>query len=231
MIPPRMPPPRKSQFKRADIVAAALLLAFIFFAVSNILTNLEAAGAKPGLGFLSKEAGFDVSEALIPYSPSEPYFRVIIAGVLNTLWLSVVCILCSTVIGVLFGLLSVGPSPVGRWLARSYVDLFRNLPKILILLVLYVTAVNGLPHVRQALFIGAIPPFQSFDQLPGADLADQSYRRHPLLPHRGRDMDLSVEIFQSCETKLSALNTRPVQAGCHRHAGAGRLGNRGNAQL
>ena len=125
-----------------------------FFAVSNILTNLEAAGAKPGLGFLSKEAGFDVSEALIPYSPSEPYFRVIIAGVLNTLWLSVVCILCSTVIGVLFGLLSVGPSPVGRWLARSYVDLFRNLPKILILLVLYVTAVNGLPHVRQALSLG-----------------------------------------------------------------------------
>ena len=154
MIPPRMPPPRKSQFKRADIVAAALLLAFIFFAVSNILTNLEAAGAKPGFGFLSKEAGFDVSEALIPYSPSEPYFRVIIAGVLNTLWLSVVCILCSTIIGVLFGLLSVGPSPVGRWLARSYVDLFRNLPKILILLVLYVTAVNGLPHVRQALSLG-----------------------------------------------------------------------------
>ena len=60
-------------------------------------------GLKPGFGFLSKEAGFDVSEALIPYSPSEPYFRVILAGVLNTLWLSVVCILCSTVIGVLFG--------------------------------------------------------------------------------------------------------------------------------
>ena len=135
-------------------MAAAALLILIVFAVFNVIANMKAAGASPGFEFLTREAGFDISESFIAYSPDDPYYRVIFAGVLNTIWLAVVCIVLSTIIGIVFGLLSVGPSPIGRWLARGYVDLFRNLPKILILLVLYAVAVNGLPHVRQAFSLG-----------------------------------------------------------------------------
>ncbi|WP_319533055.1 ABC transporter permease subunit [uncultured Cohaesibacter sp.] len=154
MIPARKPPPEKTRIRGFDILAAGAVTLLIILAAFNAITNLEAAGASPGFGFLFQEAGFDVSESWIPYSPSDSYLKVIVSGVFNTIWLAAACILCATFIGVCFGLLSVGPSPIGRWLARGYVDLFRNLPKILILLVLYAVAVNGLPHVRQSLSLG-----------------------------------------------------------------------------
>ena len=50
--------------------------------------------------------------------------------------------------------LSVSVTPIGRALAGLYVELFRNLPKLLILLVFFVVAVNGLPPVREAFSVG-----------------------------------------------------------------------------
>lgn len=154
MIPPRAPPPSKSPVRMTDVLAAGAVLLLIGVTVMNVLANLEAAGAHPGFGFLVQEAGFDLSESLIPYTPNDTYAQVILAGLLNTVFLSAVCLVCSTVIGIGFGLLSVGPSPVGRLLALGYVDLFRNLPKLLVLLVLYATTVHALPHVREAVAIG-----------------------------------------------------------------------------
>ncbi|WP_420337869.1 ABC transporter permease subunit [Roseibium sp.] len=154
MIPPSSPPRVRNQIQATDILAAGLLVLVVVLAVLNIRHNLLAAGASPGFRFLFQEAGFDVSEALIPYSPGDDYWRVILVGVLNTLLLAVVCIILSTITGIGFGLLSVGPSPVGRGFALAYVDLFRNLPKLLILLVIYTVAVNWLPHVRDALSLG-----------------------------------------------------------------------------
>ncbi|WP_158259926.1 amino acid ABC transporter permease [Phyllobacterium phragmitis] len=134
----------------------AIVAALAALLVLNVLANMERAGIRPGFGFLSQTAGFDVSEALIAYAPEDSYARVILAGVLNTLFLSVVSLILATLVGLLIGLMSVGPSPVGRRLALWYVELFRNLPKLLILLVLFVAAVNGLPHVRQAISLGPV---------------------------------------------------------------------------
>lgn len=139
-----------------DLLAALVLAAIVTLAVSNILANMSAAGVSPGFGFLFQEAGFDVSETLIPYQPGDSYARAIATGLANTVFLAAVCLVLATVIGVAVGLVSVGPSPAGRALALAYVELFRNLPKLLVLLVLYVVMVNGLPHVRQALSLGPV---------------------------------------------------------------------------
>ncbi|TYC60980.1 ABC transporter permease subunit [Rhodobacterales bacterium] len=156
MIPPSAPPPIGTHLRTADIAVAGLVLGIVVLAMWNILANMSAAGISPGFDFLWQEAGFDVSEALIPYQPSDSYARVILAGLLNTVFLASICLVVSTLVGVAFGLISVGPSPVGRAVAMAYVELFRNLPKLLVLLVLYVVAVNGLPHVRQAISLGPI---------------------------------------------------------------------------
>ncbi|MBN9672579.1 ABC transporter permease subunit [Roseibium aggregatum] len=139
-----------------DLAVAAGLTALLLLAVVNIFLNMSAAGIAPGYGFLVQEAGFDVSESLIPYQPDDTYGRVILTGLVNTIFLAGVCLVLSTAIGVAVGLTSVGPSPLGRVLALGYVELFRNLPKLLVLLVLYVVAVNGLPHVRQAVSLGPV---------------------------------------------------------------------------
>lgn len=156
MIPARKPPPSDLKLPIWDIAAALLLMGAALLVVQNILLNLEAKGLQPGFAFLWSEAGFDVSEALIPYSPSDSYARVVLTGFLNTVFLSIVSLVFATLVGLGVGLLSVGPSPIGRALASGFVELFRNLPKLLLLLVFFVVAVNGLPPVREAISLGPI---------------------------------------------------------------------------
>lgn len=156
MIPPRAAPPRRRQFKLSEFLTVGAIVGVFLLAVFNVMTNMTAAGINPGFDFLSKEAGFDVSESLIPYATGESYAYVILTGVINTLFLATVSLVLATLLGLAFGLISVGPSPVGRGLALAYVELFRNVPKLLILLILYVVAVNGLPHVRQAFSFGPL---------------------------------------------------------------------------
>lgn len=154
MIPARLPPPAPRKFPVWDVFAALCVLAVIAVAAMNVVANMRLAGAAPGFGFLFQSAGFDVSETLIPYGPDDAYMQIVIVGVLNTLLLATVSLILSTLVGLLVGLMAVGPSPVGRAAAQAYVELFRNLPKILILLVLFVVSVNGLPHVREAIGFG-----------------------------------------------------------------------------
>ncbi len=154
MLQPSAPPPVDTRIHLPEMLAVAGMVLLLGLAVTNILSNMAAAGVTPGFAFLAKAAGFDVSEALIPYGPDHSYGRVILAGLANTLFLAAVCLVLATVIGVAFGLLGVGPSPIGRGVALAYVEVFRNLPKLLVLLVLFVVAVNGLPHVRDALRLG-----------------------------------------------------------------------------
>ena len=154
MIPPSPPPPAEKHLHLSDIAVVGGLVLVLALAVFNVLANMEAAGVSPGFGFLVQEAGFDVSGSLIPYSPGDSYARVILVGLANTVFLAAVCLVLATVIGVVFGLVSVGPSPIGRALALAYVEVFRNLPKLLVLLILFVLAVNGLPHVREAISVG-----------------------------------------------------------------------------
>ncbi|MEO1199263.1 MAG: ABC transporter permease subunit [Pseudomonadota bacterium] len=143
-------------FRIWDAVAVVILFGLAVLLVRNVLLNMQDAGLEPGFGFLLGQAGFDVSESLIPYSPDDSYARVVLTGLINTIVLAGVSLVLATVLGVVGGLVSVGPSPAGRMLASGYVELFRNLPKILVLLIFFVVAVNGLPPVREAISLGPV---------------------------------------------------------------------------
>ena len=156
MIPPRPAPLAPREFRFWDLAVVAIALSLAALLVRNILLNMQDAGLQPGFGFLLDQAGFDVSEALIPYSPDDSYARVVLTGLVNTVFLAAVSLVLATVLGIVGGLLSVGPSPAGRMLASGYVELFRNQPKILVLLVFFVVAVNGLPPVREAISLGPV---------------------------------------------------------------------------
>jgi general L-amino acid transport system permease protein len=155
-MPPVPPPDRRSAPDWAGIVAVGAILTGLAILGGNVWLNMQAAGVTPGYGFLTQTAGFDLSESLIPYDAGDSYGRVILAGLLNTLFLAICALVLATGLGVLMGLVSVTPSPAGRLIALLYVELFRNLPKILVLLVLYVVAVRGLPPVREAVSLGPL---------------------------------------------------------------------------
>lgn len=122
----------------------------------NVVENMDASGLAPSFSFLLQEAGFDVSESLIPYDARDSYAKVILTGLINTLFVCAVSLVLANLVGLSVGLLSVGRSPLGRLLSQVYVEIFRNLPKILILLIIYVIGVNELPSVRNAVSVGHV---------------------------------------------------------------------------
>jgi len=142
-----------SKKKRSFVIqlaCAAILIFASWIIVKNVRANLADVGIRISYAFLSEEAGFDVNESLISYSAADSYARALLVGLLNTLELSVVCIVFSTLIGVVMGIIRAGSNWLGSRLAMAYVEIFRNLPKLLILLAIFVVMVNRLPVVRQA---------------------------------------------------------------------------------
>lgn len=144
---------RTKKFSLSSLIWQAIIVIFIlaigYFLVQNVQSNLSAAGIKPSFVFLNSSAGFDINESVIPVTSSDSYTRVLFAGFLNTVILSIVCILGATVVGVFVGIVRTSSHWLGAHVAGFYIELMRNLPKLLILLALYLAVINTLPAIRE----------------------------------------------------------------------------------
>jgi general L-amino acid transport system permease protein len=162
-IEPRAPPPQfaarlrhalggragwRGLFVQILFVAA---LAWIGYEIAaNARANLETQRITSGFEFLKNTAGFDVSQNLIPYSGSDPYTRVLLVGLLNTLVVSIIGIFFATVIGFLVALGRLSPNWLLSRISGGYVELLRNLPVLFQILFWYLAVLAALPNPRQS---------------------------------------------------------------------------------
>ena len=140
-------------FQVVFLFGVILLLAILY---RNMLAGLRGLGLTLNLNFLQNEAGFDISEG-IPYEPSDTYLKAFWVGILNTLKVSVIGIVCATLLGLLFGIARLSSNWLIRTIAAIYVECFRNVPLLLQILFWYTAVVAQLPRVRESisLFDGA----------------------------------------------------------------------------
>ena len=144
------------------IVQAAvglLLLVLVAFLVGNLVRNLTAAGLLLSWSWLGNPAGFDISETLLPFDASLPYWRALLAGLVNTLRVVLVGLVGATLLGTLVGTASFSSNALLKRLARIYVELIRNIPLLLQLVFWYFVVFLALPNGTAAI------------QLPGVVLA------------------------------------------------------------
>jgi general L-amino acid transport system permease protein len=134
-----------------QILFVAALAWIAYEIVANARANLEAQRITSGFGFLANTAGFDVSQALIPYSGSDTYTRVFFVGLLNTLLVAVIGIFFATIIGFLVGLGRLSPNWLLSRVAGAYVELVRNLPLLFQILFWYLAVLSTLPNPRQSI--------------------------------------------------------------------------------
>ena len=127
------------------------VLALVAYLIDNTLTNLARRNIATGFGFLGREAGFGVSESVIPYSPADTYFAVLVVGLLNTLKVSIIGIVLATIIGTLFGVARLSRNWLVARFATFYVETLRNIPVLLQLFFWYSLITEALPGPRQAL--------------------------------------------------------------------------------
>jgi general L-amino acid transport system permease protein len=137
-------------FQVATVAAIVLMLAFI---VTNTSQNLKARNIAQGFGFLSTTAGFDISQAPIDFPKDADYGRAIVVGLLNTLIVAVVGIICATVIGFSVGVARLSNNWVLSRLATVYVELIRNIPLLLQMFFWYFAVLAVLPGPRDSVEI------------------------------------------------------------------------------
>ena len=137
-----------------QVALIALIVVVAGYAAFHLVHNLESRSIRIGFGYLPHEAGFDISEALIPYDASSSYGRAFVVGLLNTLFVSAVAIVTATVLGLAVGIGRLSPNWLVRKLASFYVESIRNVPLILQLLFWYGLVTELLPPAGGALQFG-----------------------------------------------------------------------------
>jgi len=133
-----------------QVVVAAALIGFIYWIIGNTAENLQRANIASGFGFLSGRAGFDLSQSLIPYSANSTFMRAITVGLLNTMLVAVTGIITATIVGFLVGIGRLSSNWLISRICTVYVEIFRNIPPLLVIFFWYVGVLAVLPGPRQS---------------------------------------------------------------------------------
>lgn len=148
-------PPRKPVPVAALLLQAALLIALISvlgWLAHNAQLNLRERNMAAGFDFLFHDsAGFAIGEGWVPFGEDDTYFQAMLAGAANTLRVALPALLFATMLGLTLGVASLAQNPLIRTLARGLVDLVRNIPLLVQVLLIYIMMTEWLPDAENSL--------------------------------------------------------------------------------
>ncbi len=142
---------RDIAIQAALIVAVAAVIAVMWM---NTVETLRRQHIASGFGFLNDTAGFDIIQTLVTYNESSTYGRVLVVGILNTLVVAAVGVVLATVLGFVVGIAQLSSNWLIAHLARSYVEVLRNLPLLLQIFFWYFAVLRALPGPRESWGLG-----------------------------------------------------------------------------
>ncbi|MFP7570067.1 amino acid ABC transporter permease [Marivita sp. S2033] len=131
-----------------QFVALVLLILAMAYLGSNLVENLRTAGLNISYEFLGEPAGYDINQTLISYTSQSSHWRASMVGVLNTLLVAFLGCIMATIIGVAVGVLRLSNNWLVRQLMSVYVEIFRNVPVLIWILIIMAIFVAVLPQPR-----------------------------------------------------------------------------------
>ncbi len=134
-----------------QIIAVLAVVGVAIYLIHNTVTNLSNRGITSGFAFLDRSAGFGIVQHLIDYEQGDTYGRVFLVGLLNTLLVSALCIVCASFLGFFLGLARLSENWLLRKLSTIYIETFRNIPPLLQIFFWYFAVLRNLPGPRQAI--------------------------------------------------------------------------------
>jgi general L-amino acid transport system permease protein len=141
---------------RSFVFQAVLLVAVVVLAgwfIRNTADNLAQLHIASGFGFLQDRAGFNV-QTFLPFSPDDSYGWSLVVGLVDTIIVSVLGIVIATVVGLVVGVARLSRNWLIRALATVYVEVFRNIPPLLVIFFWYFAVISALPSPRDAVQFG-----------------------------------------------------------------------------
>jgi general L-amino acid transport system permease protein len=100
---------------------------------------------------MTNPASFDIAESYIPYQASNSYGRALLVGLVNTLVISALGILLTTVLGTIAGVARLSSNWLISRIAAAYIGVIRNTPLLIQLFFWYFAVIVQLPAVKQAI--------------------------------------------------------------------------------
>jgi general L-amino acid transport system permease protein len=134
-----------------QVVVAVALIAFFWWIIQNTITNLQRLNIASGFGFLNGRAGFDLGQTPIEYSSDSTYWDALKVGLVNTVLVAAIGIITATIIGFLVGVGRLSRNWLIAKVCTVYVELFRNIPPLLVIFFWYFGVLSILPQPRQSL--------------------------------------------------------------------------------
>ncbi len=136
------------------VLGQVAFFALVLFVGSLIYKNMQAGLARMGIGlsfsFFDGTSGFDLAETLFPYNRNSTFWQAFLAGLLNTLQVSLLGIIFSTILGVILGVARLSTNFVVNRLAAFYLEFIRNLSLLVFLIFWYLGVFLKLPRVQNA---------------------------------------------------------------------------------
>ena len=138
----------------AQVAILAIVIAIFFFFGNNLASNFRRLGLNFGFEFLTRNASFDIANPPIEYSPTDPYFKAILVGLVNSLQVMFFGIIIATILGITVGIGRLSNNWLVRKLATIYVETLRNTPLLLQLFFWYFAVFLKLPRIENSLNVG-----------------------------------------------------------------------------
>ncbi len=138
-----------------QLVTVTAIVTVVWFLAHNTMENMRVRGIQSGFDFMLQSAGFDIGESLYPFDSEESYLRAFLVGLSNTLRVAIVGVILATLLGTVLGVGRFSRNALVRGLCLAYVEMFRNIPVLLQLLLWYVVLTEVLPSADEAWTAGS----------------------------------------------------------------------------
>jgi general L-amino acid transport system permease protein len=129
-------------------IAAILLALSIWYLGNNLIQNLRAAGLNISYDFLGNPAGYDINQRLVEYDNQDSHGRAALVGILNTLLVAFLACITATIFGVIAGVLRLSNNWLVSKLMAVYVEIFRNIPVLIWIIIIFTIMTAALPGPR-----------------------------------------------------------------------------------
>jgi general L-amino acid transport system permease protein len=128
-----------------QIVFLFLLMAGAAWLIDNTINNLRMLGKDFSFRFLWQTSGYDINQRLIEYNSQMSHGRALFVGLLNTILVAVLACVLATVVGVIAGVLRLSNNWIVGRLMTVYVEVFRNIPTLLWILIFFAIMTEAMP--------------------------------------------------------------------------------------
>jgi general L-amino acid transport system permease protein len=129
------------------VVLALFVMAIVWLGY-NLDQNLDSRGKELSFRFLWQRAGYDIPQKLIPYTNDSTHFRALLVGLTNTLVVAFFGCVFATILGVFVGVLRLSNNWLVSRLMTVYVEMFRNVPLLLWVLLSYAILTEATPDPK-----------------------------------------------------------------------------------